>query len=229
MNRNYLMDFLRLFFPSYCFGCRGPMIRFEEVLCTICLRQAPWRRLQNQIARQSRLVTGPPFEHSFSLLDFRKGGLAQRLLHELKYNNHPEIGVRLGRMLGIEMVKSGFAGKFDLIIPVPLHTSRRRVRGFNQSTVIAEGIGEMIGAPVDETIVLRNRRTNTQTSKDRQGRWVNIHDAFSVKTPEKIAGRHILLTDDVITTGATMTAFASRVHKHGPASMSIASIAEVGG
>lgn len=222
------MDFLRLFFPSYCYGCRGPMIRFEEILCTGCLRQAPWRRFNHPAAGMSRLVTGPPFEHSFSLLDFRKGGLAQRLLHELKYNNHPEIGIRLGQMLGMEMVKGGFREKFDLIIPVPLHSSRHRVRGYNQSKMIAEGIGEMIAAPVDDTVVCRTRKTKTQTAKDRYARWTNMQDAFIIKNPEKITKNHVLLTDDVITTGATMSVFAGQVYRYGPASISIASIADVG-
>lgn len=204
------------------------MIRFEEILCTGCLRQAPWRRFHGSATGMSRLVTGPPFEHSFSLLDFRKGGLAQRLLHELKYNNHPEIGIRLGQMLGMEMVKAGFREKFDLIIPVPLHASRHRVRGFNQSTMIAEGIANIIVAPVDDEVVSRIRKTRTQTAKDRYGRWANVQDAFIVKKPEKITKNHILLTDDVITTGATMSVFAGQIYKHRPASISIASIADVG-
>lgn len=227
MNRNYLKDFLRLFFPSYCYGCRGPMIRFEEVLCTICLRQAPWKRYRGNTDTCCRLVTGPPFEHSFSLMDFRKGGLAQRLLHELKYNHHQEIGLRLGRMLGMEMVNNGFQGKYDIIIPVPLHQSRQRVRGFNQSTVIAQGISEMIGAPVDESLVIRKKKTATQTKKDRYARWANMDDVFQVINPQKVGGRHVLLTDDVITTGATMAAFGSRIYHCRPASLSMASIADV--
>lgn len=227
MNRNYFMDFLRLFFPSYCYGCRGPMIRFEDLLCSYCLRQMPWKFFRNPSENQSRLVVGPPFSHTFSLLDFHKGGLAQRLLHELKYNHHPEIGQRLGRMLGMHMVRKGFRGKFDLIIPVPLHVSRYRSRGFNQSAVIAEGINELLGAVVNNTVAIRKTATGTQTKKDKHSRWHNVKEAFTIVDPDRIAGKEILLVDDVITTGATIAAFGDRIYRHRPASVSVASIADV--
>jgi len=227
MNRNYFTDFLRLFFPSYCYGCRGPMIRFEDMLCSSCLRQMPWNFLGNQDENQSRLVLGPPFAHTFSLLDFQKGGVAQRLLHELKYNHHPEIGQRLGRMLGMRMVRKGFRGKFDLILPVPLHVSRYHSRGFNQSAVIAEGISEMLGASVDATIAIRKTPTGTQTKKDKHSRWHNVKDAFTIVYPDRVLDKQILLVDDVITTGATIAAFGDRVFRHGPTSVSVASIADV--
>ena len=227
MNRNYFNDFLRLFFPSYCYGCRGPMIKFEDLLCSYCLRQMPWKFFRFSDEKRPRIAVGPPFEHTFSLLDFHKGGLAQRLLHELKYNHHPEIGQRLGRMLGMNMVRRGFRGKFDVIIPVPLHSTRLRSRGFNQSTVFAVGIGELIGAVVDEKVAARKSATSTQTKKDKQSRWLNVKDAFTVQEPSRIQVKNILLVDDVITTGATISAFGDRVFRHHPQSVSVASIADV--
>lgn len=227
MNRNYLKDFARLFFPYYCYGCRGPMIRFEDMLCSYCLRQMPWKLPAPLAKNEDRIVIGPPIQHTFSLLNFHKGGIVQHLLHELKYNNHPEIGLRLGRMLGISLAEKGFVRRFDLIIPVPLHPSRRRMRGFNQSMVFAEGIGEMIQTDIDETIALRKNATGTQTKKDRQLRWSNVRDAFYIVNPEKIREKKILLADDVITTGATISAFAKEVYKCKPASLSIATIADV--
>lgn len=227
MNRNYLIDFARLFFPYYCYGCRGPMIRFEDMLCSYCLRQMPWKYSASQAKKEDRIVNGPPVEHTFSLLNFHKGGIVQHLLHELKYNNHPEIGLRLGRMLGINLAEKGFAEQFDLIIPVPLHASRRRTRGFNQSLVFAEGIGEMIHATIDENLARRKNATATQTKKDRQHRWSNVQDAFYIVNPEKIRGKKILLADDVITTGATIAAFGKEIYKCRPASLSIATIADV--
>jgi len=227
MNRNYFFDFIRLFFPSYCYGCRGPMITFEEMLCSHCLRQMPWKTHRIAENQANRLVTGPPIDHIFSLLDFHKGGMVQRLLHELKYNNHPEIGMRLGRMLGIRMAKKQFQSYYDLILPVPLHPSRKRIRGFNQSTVFAEGIGEMIETKVDDLVCVRRHRTATQTKKDKLNRWINVSNAFEILKPEQIEGRKILLADDVMTTGATITALASTVYKCGPKSIGIATIADV--
>jgi len=227
MNRNYLKDFVRLFFPFYCYGCRGPMITFEDMLCSYCLRQMPWKFPHQPVKNENRLVIGPPVAHTFSLLNFNKGGIVQHLLHELKYNNHPEIGLRLGRMLGMNLAEKGFNHQFDLIIPVPLHPSRRRVRGFNQSTVFAEGIGEMIGSEIDEKVALRKNATATQTKKDRQLRWSNVQNVFHITDPERLEGKKVLLADDVITTGATIAAFGKEVFKSKPASISIATIADV--
>lgn len=203
------------------------MITFEDMLCSYCLRQMPWKHPVQPEKNEARLVIGPPVEHTFSLLNFNKGGIVQHLLHELKYNNHPEIGLRLGRILGMNLAEKGFGRQFDLIIPVPLHPSRHRTRGFNQSTVFAMGVGEMIGSEIDEKVALRKNPTDTQTKKDRQHRWNNVQNVFYIADPERIKGKKVLLADDVITTGATIAAFGKEVFKCNPSSISIATIADV--
>jgi ComF family protein len=130
-------------------------------------------------------------------------------------------------MLGMNLAEKGFTRQFDLIIPVPLHPSRRRTRGFNQSTIFAEGLGEIIGSEIDENIALRKNATTTQTKKDRQLRWSNVQNVFHITDPERLEGKNVLLADDVITTGATIASFGKEVFKCRPASISIATIADV--
>lgn len=187
----------------------------------------PWKSQKTNAFSNNRLVAGPPLDYTFSLLEFRKGGMAQRLLHEIKYNKHQEIALRLGRMLGLKLAEKGYKNSFDLILPVPLHRSRHRNRGFNQSTVFAKGMSEIIGGEVDEKIAERKFFTATQTKKDKVARWNNVKDAFFIIEPERIAGKKVLLADDVVTTGATIVAFGQKVYHHSPLGISIASIADV--
>jgi ComF family protein len=144
----------------------------------------------------------------------------------LKYNNHPEVGVRLGKLYGKDLVDAGFKNKFDLIIPVPLHKSRKRRRGYNQSEKFAEGLSHQLQIPCDENIVERTVKTTTQTRKTKIERWENVKDVFQVKQPEKIIGKRILLVDDVITTGATLEACGQQLLNFGCTELSIACIAE---
>ncbi|MBX7126731.1 MAG: ComF family protein [Cyclobacteriaceae bacterium] len=143
----------------------------------------------------------------------------------MKYNHHPEVGFRLGKAFGREMELAGM-NQFDLIIPVPLHPGRERQRGFNQSVMIARGIGEVIGKPVEEHISVRSKRTATQTTKTRMKRWENVRTVFAVLTPERLKGKSVLLVDDVITTGATLEACAGHLLEAGCSSLSIACLAE---
>ncbi|MDH4058096.1 MAG: ComF family protein [Cyclobacteriaceae bacterium] len=165
-------------------------------------------------------------KYALAFLRFRKTGVVQHLLHQLKYNNHPEIGVRLGKLYAKELVESGFDIAFDMIIPIPLHRSRKRRRGYNQSEKFAEGLSEFLQIPWDEEIVERRIKTTTQTHKSKIERWENVKDVFFIKYPERIFGKRILLVDDVITTGATLEACGHQLLKHGCLELSIACIAE---
>jgi ComF family protein len=144
----------------------------------------------------------------------------------LKYNNRPEVGVAMGNLYGSELVEAGLAATFDLIVPVPLHSSRLRKRGYNQSAKFAEGLSEVLNVPWEESISLRLSATNTQTRKGRADRWTNVKDAFSVGALDRVADKRILLVDDVITTGATLEACGQHLIDSGCKSLSIACIAE---
>jgi len=219
-------DFIQLFYPRYCHGCQRTLVAGENVICTHCLAGLPktdYHRLPENPVWQ-RLANRIPVTQAFAYLKFRKGGIVQRLLHQLKYNHHPEIGVALGHLVGRE-VKSIPHG-WEIIVPVPLHESRRRRRGYNQSAQLARGLSEALGIPWDESISIRTQRTETQTKRNRLERWRNVEHVFAVTSSDAIQGKHVLLVDDVITTGATVEACGRHLLEHGARQLSVVCIAE---
>jgi ComF family protein len=157
---------------------------------------------------------------------FSKSGRVQHLLHELKYNDHPEIGIVLGRVYGDKLMTFGYAQDFEVIIPVPLHPSRLRKRGYNQSAKFAEGLSEKLAIPFSDQIMSRKLKTETQTRKSKLHRWENMDEVFKVDNPSEIEGKSILLVDDVITTGSTLEACALVLLKSGIKDVSVVCIAE---
>lgn len=223
-----LSDFISLFFPHYCLACSGSMVKGEEILCTNCLLELPKTNyhLQKGNPIEEKLFGRILIKHGWAFLKFKKRGTVQHLLHQLKYNNHPEIGIALGRVLGKTLSDAGFDKSFELIVPVPLHRSRLLKRGYNQSSKFAEGLSSSLKIPWDESITIRRDKTTTQTKKTRMQRWENVKDVFTVSQNSKISGKRILLVDDVITTGATLEACGQHLIAAGCAELSIAVIAE---
>lgn len=221
-------DFVSLFFPRYCLACSGPIVKGEEILCTACLSDLPKTNYHLFIESpvKNRLTGRLPIKHGWAFLKFRKSGIVQHLLHQLKYNNHPEVGERLGQAYGMELLQSGFAREFDLIIPVPLHTSRKRQRGYNQSSKFAAGLSQAMRIEWNESISIRTQSATTQTRKSKAERWENVKDVFSVDTHSSIEGKRILLVDDVITTGATLESCGRHLISCGCGGLSVACIAE---
>ncbi|MCU0419499.1 MAG: ComF family protein [Cyclobacteriaceae bacterium] len=226
-NSHLARDFLGLFFPRYCLGCEDALVKGEEVLCSECLSQLPkandWLEETNPV--RMKFAGRMEVQHAFAFLKFRKSGLVQHLLHQLKYNNHPEVGQRLGAVFAHELAQRGFVAPFDCLVPVPLHRSRQRSRGYNQSTQFALGLASVWKVPVSESISVRKTRTQTQTRKNRWQRWENVRAVFDVAPTASLAGKHVLLVDDVITTGATLEACGGHLWQAGCAQLSIACIA----
>jgi ComF family protein len=220
-------DFISLLFPRLCHGCGEHLMRNEKLICTGCYVLIPRTNFHleedNPVARlfwgRCRLEKAAAF--SF----YNRGSRIRNMIHSLKYRGNKEIGFELGNIYGSVLNRSGFLGGIDIIIPVPLHASKRRLRGFNQSEVISEGIGKASGLPVDTASVRRRELTDTQTRKSRYERWENVEGIFEVAAPEKLRGKHILLVDDVITTGSTIESIAGELLKIDGVMVSAAAIA----
>jgi ComF family protein len=163
-------------------------------------------------------------KYVLALFKFSKNSRVQRLLHTLKYESRPEIGVKLGKYYG-SILEHHYKTEFDLVIPVPLHKSRQRQRGYNQSAEFGRGLAEILCADFDEQILDRVTITETQTKKTKLLRWKNVKHVFNVRQPDRLLGKRILLVDDVITTGATLEACADKILEHRVQSLSIACIA----
>ncbi len=156
---------------------------------------------------------------------FRKGAKAQKLVHSLKYNGKTDVGILLGTMIGERLSLSPHYSDIDVIIPVPLHKHKLRSRGYNQSSFIADGIAACMNLPADESILIRSVSTESQTKKTRFSRYENMKAVFKIKKSDLIIGRHILLVDDVITTGATLESCANILLARGALKVSIAAVA----
>jgi ComF family protein len=165
-----------------------------------------------------------PVERAAALFYYEAGSETANILYELKYHNHPEIGVVMGRMIGREFSESGFFDGIDMLVPIPLARSRQRHRGYNQSRSIAEGISQITGQPISDQLVRRTHFVKSQTQMGRRERQENVADVFEVKNLDGIHGRHLLLIDDVVTTGATITACARELLKAGDVTLSILSL-----
>lgn len=220
-------DFVSLFFPRYCRGCQDALVKGEELICTACILEMPKSNYhldpENPFFRRFRGRI--PATHVMALFKFVKESRVQHILHALKYKNQPEIGQMLGRVYGEDLVIAGYRETFDLIIPVPLHASRRRSRGYNQSEEFGKGLSEKLAVPCRDDLVERVVTNDTQTRKTRIRRWQNVKENFRIKDPAPFQGKHILLIDDVMTTGATLEACGSVLWNAGCSELSIACIA----
>ena len=206
-----LGNFLALFFPRYCMGCGEPLTKTEELLCTFCLFHLPRTYFHQDPGNPAaRVFWGRVrLETVSSFVFFHKGGNVQELLHQLKYQGQKEIGYYLGSMYAYELSDMPAFRDVDVIIPVPLHPKKFRKRGYNQSECFAAGLAKEWNLPVETDCLYRRKDSGTQTRRSRYERWENVEDIFGVRHPERLAGRHILLVDDVITTGATIEACAT--------------------
>ena len=220
-------DFLSLLFPRLCYGCGNHLLRNENIICTECLVLIPRTNYHKQDENPvEQLFWGRCLIQSAAAFSFyNKGSRIRNLIHNMKYKGIKEIGIVLGRIYGSSLVNSSFTENIDLIVPVPLHSSKKRSRGFNQSELIADGLSEVTGLRVNNTAVVRSVASSTQTKRSRYDRWVNVEGIFKVADPSSIAGRHILLVDDVITTGSTIESCVNEVLKVEGVRVSVAAIA----
>ncbi|MCZ4242897.1 ComF family protein [Pedobacter punctiformis] len=220
-------DLVGLLFPRLCNACGSSLVHSENQICIKCLYDLPFTDYhtheENRVARQ--LWGRVPLNAAMAMLYFKKGTKVQKLIHNLKYNNKTEVGLILGNLLGERLKTSSLYQDIDLIVPVPLHLKKFRLRGYNQSTFIAAGIAQKMNVPFDDSILLRSIATESQTRKSRYNRYENMLEVFTVKNQQSVLNKHILIVDDVITTGATLEACASILLNNGAAKISIAALA----
>jgi ComF family protein len=223
----YLSDFVSLLFPELCAACRESLMANEYLICTDCRYNLPFTNFHlqadNIVAQQ--FWGKIQLEGAYSLYYFSKGGKIQNLMHQFKYRGIKQIGNLLGNIAGGQLIKNKVFNTVDMIIPVPLHKKRMIQRGFNQSLCFAEGLSEKLNAVVENNNLVRVTATETQTHKSRFARFENMQEVFTVKNPEKLINKHVLLVDDVITTGSTLEACGAQLLKIEGLKLSIATIA----
>ncbi len=201
---------VHLFYPRLCEGCSKPLLAAEEVLCISCGLEIPETNYHHIVDNETelRFAGRIPFCHASSFAYFTDDGLLQHLIHGLKYKNKKENGYYLGKRFGHSLRPTDWISSVDMIIPVPLHPAKEAKRGYNQSMLIAEGMGEVLHKPASDKILQRTRDTESQTRKTRAERVDNMAGAFTLDKKISLAGKHILICDDVLTTGATLEACA---------------------
>lgn len=221
-------DLLAMTYPICCAACDTALERGESILCTHCRLTLPMtdhlrRPADNPVVQ--KFWGKIPIEYAFAYLRYVRRGRTQRLLHRLKYEDQPEIGRLLGQLLGLELRRAGLEGCWDAVVPVPLHPKKLRERGYNQAEVFGAGIAQMLHIPLCGQALERVAYNVSQTTMNRQERRRNVQEIFGLARPEEVAGRRILLVDDVITTGATIEVCAMRITEGQAAGLGIAAIA----
>jgi len=218
---------LNLFFPKVCVGCKNMLVQQEKILCVTCLHDLP---LTNLHSNDSKVISNIFYgtvvlEHATALFYYPKQGTVRQLMHQLKYKRQEEISSYLGEWLGVELIESGYYNDIDVIIPVPLHKKRMRSRGYNQVEGFGKEIASSLSAAYNDTTLLRIKNTTSQTVMNRLTRWKNVETIFEVSELKTLEGKHILLVDDVITTGATIKACVAALHKIPDVKLSLAVMA----
>lgn len=210
--------------PRSCAACGHRLSVGEETLCTRCSIHLPRTGFaaspaDNEMARLfwARL----PIERTAALFYYHPHSPVARMVYDLKYRGQTDTGRQMGRMAAREMAADGFFDGIDLILPLPLARRRERERGYNQSALIARGVADITGLPIAQDAVLRIRDTASQTTLDHAGRADNMEAAFRLAKPEAVAGRHVLIVDDIVTTGATVTACGQAIAEAGNVRISV--------
>lgn len=218
-----------LFFPEICPVCERLLVRGEKHICTECLSDLPYSYFWNCAGNpaHSLLTEKIPVESVATLMIYRKESNWKNILYDFKYSGDKSIGRYTSGILGKKMVQGGLFNDVELIIPVPLHPLKKWIRGFNQASVIAYELSKIMEIPVAENILKRGRYSISQTLKDRKERSKGVSGAFYVKRGENIDGKHVLLVDDVLTTGATAKECGMRLVEAYGVKLSFAALAFV--
>ncbi len=227
MFQQLLHSALHLFYPHTCCGCGSDLLPSDALLCGQCIVQLPHTKFAPMANNAvEKMFTGRlPLQAAYAQLYFTKDGLVQHLIHQLKYKGNTDIGLYLGRLMGQTVLDTARFHPIDALVPLPMYAAKERQRGYNQATILCRGMAEVLQLPVDTQHIIRQRHTQTQTRKQRTGRWQNVEGSFAVTNPAALAGKHLLLVDDVVTTGATLDACGHVIRQVPGTILSIASLA----
>lgn len=220
-------DFMSLIYPRRCEACSNLLFKHEFLICNLCTLNLPKSNYHKQPQNELEQVFAGrvPFTDVLSFYVFEKSGKVQRLLHNIKYQEQKELALFLGKQYAKELLKDGFGIRFDTIIPVPLHKNKLKQRGFNQSEWFAKGLSEELKIPLDTLSMTRLNETSTQTKKRKYERWENVEGIFKINDLAPLSGKHVLIVDDVITTGATIEAAWLALKEIQDVKVSVASLA----
>ena len=221
----FLNSLLNLVFPKLCVCCGGSLMEGEENICLTCLYSLP--RLAKQDYTENRIMDlflgRVKLEKAFSWCMFEKQTSVQNILHHIKYKDKDYLARQMGEIIAREM--PDFFADIDAIVPVPLHKKKQKIRGYNQSEAIACGVQKVVGLPIFSKLLTRTRFSETQTHKNKEERWKNTQGLFSLEPNEGFEGKHLLLIDDVLTTGSTAIACLEELQKIPNVKLSFLSLA----
>jgi ComF family protein len=219
-------SFLHMVFPHVCEGCGSDVIDDNEMLCLKCLGSLPKTGFPFYSSNiVEKIFWGRlPLKEASAQYYFTKESMMQHLMHQLKYKGNRELGIYLGKLMGATLAQTNRFSTVDALIPLPLFPSKEKIRGYNQATILCYGISEIIGKPVLENVVTRISHTETQTRKNRVARWQNMEGRFMLKNPSILDNKHLLLVDDVVTTGASLEACGREMLKSQGVDLSVCTL-----
>lgn len=222
----YINHFLDFFLPRFCVACTSKLNYLESYFCTECLANIKLvddKRIENEFNR--KFFEDKIISNFYSLFVFEKDKAFQHAIHSIKYNENFKLGIFLGKLVGEKLIGFHSDWKGDVLIPVPLHHIKKAERGFNQSYYIAKGISKCTSIPIKQNVLKRNRHTPSQTELNLKDRKENMFAAFSIKNSELIKNKNVLLIDDVITTGSTVSECGKIIIEAGASKVYAVSIA----
>lgn len=224
---NILFPLVHLFYPHVCTGCGSDLVEDNNLLCLQCVNDLPHTNFAMHANNPVEKIFWGRLALTAAMSEFyfAKGTLIQTLIHEFKYKGNIDVGLYLGAMMGSSLLNNNRFTKIDALVPLPLFADKEFKRGYNQAKILCTAMSEVMNVPVINNNVVRKRFTETQTKKHRTERWENVEGSFEIINPNQIKGKHILLVDDVVTTGATLEACGAEILKAEGTKISLATLA----
>ncbi len=217
---------LQLFFPHICAGCGSDLLNRHNLICMRCMDALPQTQFELHAENPiEKIFWGRlSIEKASSQYYFTKDSIMQRLMHQIKYKSNKELCIFLGRLMGQQLIQSNRFKEIDALVPLPLHPEKEKRRGYNQAELLCIGMAETMYLPILKNAVIRTEHTESQTKKGRVDRWLNMENKFEIPDKESLKNKHLLLVDDVVTTGATLEACGSSILNITNSKLSIATL-----